>query len=254
MNAAPHPGGRKETNTGQKRTVGKNAMRQAFDYFLRTADIFGLFMGLLLGVLALCVLIPIFQAAGRSIDEARQEREEAARQEEAERQAAERQREREAADAARKIRAEARKAAVAERQAAKLEAARKLAEYKRQALEAERELRALRAGKKAAHPAADADRSAPMGNGAGPFAGETLAFTGKIPGLNREQAIIRTERKGGKGYGTINTRCTVLVIGKAPGKCQLERAQAWHIKTMTWQEWYMQVFGFVPQNLQENAA
>ena len=82
-------------------------------------------------------------------------------------------------------------------------------------------------------------KSAPRGV----FAGEDVAFTGTCPKMNRDAMILHTNRLGGKGWSRINTRCTLLVIGEKPGSQQLERAAKWHIRTITWQEWFKLAFG-----------
>lgn len=76
----------------------------------------------------------------------------------------------------------------------------------------------------------------------GAFAGETVAFTGSCPKLQRRYMISHTERLGGKGYETINTRCTLLVVGEKPGKNQLEKAERWNVPTITWEEWWQRAF------------
>ena len=82
-------------------------------------------------------------------------------------------------------------------------------------------------------------KSAPRGV----FAGEDVAFTGTCPKMNRDAMILHTNRLGGKGWSRVNTRCTLLVIGEKPGSQQLERAAKWHIRTITWQEWFKLAFG-----------
>lgn len=80
-------------------------------------------------------------------------------------------------------------------------------------------------------------------NASKPFEGEFVSFTGICPKLERRAMIAHTNRLGGHGYETINTRCTLLVIGEKPGKNQLERAAKWNVKQITWQEWYKRAFG-----------
>ena len=75
------------------------------------------------------------------------------------------------------------------------------------------------------------------------FAGEDVAFTGTCPKMGRDAMILHTNRLGGKGWSRVNTRCTLLVIGEKPGSQQLERAAKWHIRTITWQEWFKLAFG-----------
>lgn len=86
---------------------------------------------------------------------------------------------------------------------------------------------------------APAQKSAPRGV----FAGEDVAFTGTCPKMGRDAMILHTNRLGGKGWSRINTRCTLLVIGEKPGSQQLERAAKWHVRTITWQEWFKLAFG-----------
>lgn len=89
------------------------------------------------------------------------------------------------------------------------------------------------------HAPAPEQKSAPRGV----FAGEDVAFTGTCPKMGRDAMILHTNRLGGKGWSRINTRCTLLVIGEKPGSQQLERAAKWHIRTITWQEWFKLAFG-----------
>ena len=164
------------------------------------------------------------------------------RQEEARRQQAER-------DARWRAAQAERDAEAARRRAERLEYARQMVELKERELQADKEWKALStAPRREEKPA-----PAPQNNAAGPFAGETLSFTGKILNFNRQQVIDITERKGGKGRETIRTDCTILVVGNKPGKNQIEQAQKWHIKIITWQEWFKTAYGFLPAGL-ENAA
>ena len=70
-----------------------------------------------------------------------------------------------------------------------------------------------------------------------PFSGERVAFTGRIPGYTREQAITATAKAGGVGYRHINTLCTLLVVGERPGMGQLDQADEWATRKITWQQW-----------------
>ena len=152
-------------------------------------------------------------------------------------------------------RANAQKAKEEERkrkQAEKMEAARQLAEYQERALRAERELRALRTEKPASAPAVSLDEFAArilskeksVNNAPKPFdapqsfAHEIVAFTGTLPTMTRAEAIAATQERGGRGYKTINTHCTLLVVGQRPGRQQQERAASWNIPTITWEEWF----------------
>lgn len=191
------------------------------------------------------------------------EREQAAAANAAARAAVERARVKAEKEAEKQARAEAR----ARKQAEKLEAARLLAEYNERALNAARELRNLQQQKPAevaASPAAEtapqilqqtekqqeqptqrrqaisldqfaAAHAAPARRGI--FAGETIAFTGTIPNITRAEAIKQTRAAGGQAFPAINTRCTLLVVGENPGMCQLDRADKWNTRKITWQTW-----------------
>ena len=145
------------------------------------------------------------------------------------------------------------------KQAEKLEAARRLAEYRERALKAEKELRALQTGarttkapakkpeeapakKPVEKPAPDPEQKPANAPKSFPqkFTGEAVAFTGTLPTMTRKEAIQATEKRGGRAFETINTKCTLLVIGERPGKQQLERAATWNIQTITWEEWFQQ--------------
>lgn len=142
----------------------------------------------------------------------------------------------------------------------KLEYARQMAELKERALQAEKELRALarEAGeaKQASQAAAvNLKKTAQAARNASPadtevreamraiyeakkpFSGERVAFTGRIPGYTREQAITATAKAGGVGYRHINTLCTLLVVGERPGMGQLDQADEWATRKITWQQW-----------------
>ena len=71
-----------------------------------------------------------------------------------------------------------------------------------------------------------------------PFAGETVAFTGTLPTMERAEAIKATQERGGRAYDRINTTCTLLVVGERAGMIQLDKADNWGIKKITWQEWF----------------
>jgi NAD-dependent DNA ligase len=141
------------------------------------------------------------------------------------------------------------------KQEEKLNAARQLAEYRERALQAEKELRSIRAEKPAhetVKPAAQVfsldefaarqtdkkPAASPANNAPQSFAHEIVAFTGILPTMTRKEAIAATIQRGGKAYETINTTCTLLVIGQRPGNQQQERAERWNIKTITWEEWF----------------
>lgn len=232
-------------------------------------ELWNLFIGTCVSVLALCAIIPIVQAISRSAKEARQEREEEARraaQEEARRQEkarkdaqqaeekaareAEKEEKRRAAakKAEKKRKADERAAAILAREQEKarkreeeLSAARQLAEYQERALQAEKELQALR---RANIPAQPQPAPAPQEKPAAPaavslsqfartharktfFAGEHVAFTGKVPNMTREECINAVETLGGHAYTTMPSNTTILVIGEKPGKNKLDKAAKW---------------------------
>jgi len=148
-------------------------------------------------------------------------------------------------EAAAAARAAAKRRAAEEKAQAKHEAARK-AKAKAEAKAAQPPKRSAAPRKPVQKKPKQAERAPiiPAETDAGkPFAGENIAFTGTCPKLERRAMISHTNRLGGKGYETINTRCTLLVIGERPGSNQQERAAKWHIPTCTWQEWYRRAFG-----------
>lgn len=192
------------------------------------------------------------------------EREQAAAANAAARAAVERARVKAEKETEKQARAEAR----ARKQAEKLEAARLLAEYNERALNAARELRNLQQQKPAevaANPAAEtapqilqqtekqqeqptqrrqaisldqfaAAHAVPARRGI--FAGETIAFTGPIPGIPRREAMQLTKQAGGMAYPHINTRCTLLVVGDGAERNQaMEDADRWNVRKITWQTW-----------------
>lgn len=167
--------------------------------------------------------------------------EEAKRQQAA--QAARRAAEQAAREERRKAEQAARDAETARRRAEKLEYMRQMVELKEREMEADR---AWKENQKTPAKPKPAQQQAPK-NAAGPFAGETISFTGKILNFSRQQVIDITERKGGKGRETIRTDCTLLVVGDKPGKNQLEQAKKWNTKIITWEEWHQKAFGFVPR-------
>ena len=125
-------------------------------------DIWGLYIGTLVSLIALCILIPLCKGISAMVKAAQERREaeaRAAEQAEARRKEAARRAEQQAqADAEkaaaaaekkrireeRKAAAAAREAERQRRQAEKLENARQLAEYNERALQAEKELRTMR--------------------------------------------------------------------------------------------------------------
>ena len=67
----------------------------------------------------------------------------------------------------------------------------------------------------------------PHGNNA--FAGHTVAFTGKLPGMTRAEAIAAVVANGGKAYETMPAGTTLLVVGDNKGRNsgKLDKADRW---------------------------
>lgn len=177
--------------------------------------------------------------------------ERAMRQQEAERAAAaeqrrietERKRAIQAARAAEREKARAAREAEQQRKLdARLEAARKRAEYAERELAAKREAKALEraqiipdaepdAESDAEPTAPDAEPTAPdarlkfKGNNA--FAGQVVAFTGKLPGMTRREAIQAVQDNGGKAFEKMPVGTTLLVVGDKPGMRKMDKADEW---------------------------
>lgn len=202
------------------------------------------------------ILLPILSArnAARRAEQAR-------REQEAERAAAAEQRRIEAerkqaisqAKAAERERIRAAKEAEQERkQAARLEAARQRAEYAERELAAKREAKALDreraqivpdAPEQTAEPAEQAEpvsiatdpapeleqRPTPALNvkGNNAFKGHVVAFTGKLPGMTRHEAIQAVQDNGGRAYTKMPVGTTLLVVGDKPGMCKMDKADEW---------------------------
>lgn len=142
---------------------------------------------------------------------------------------------------------------------ARLEAARKRAEYAERELAAKREAKALdhqRAEIIPAMPepvALDDDPEEPVepleydepeqpaepetperrqsftlnakGNNA--FKGHMVAFTGRLPGMTRREAIQAVQDNGGRAYTKMPAGTTLLVVGDKPGMCKMDKADEW---------------------------
>ena len=72
---------------------------------------------------------------------------------------------------------------------------------------------------------ATAPRPAYVGNNA--FAGETVAFTGKLEGMTREEAIRAVVANGGRAFASMPAGTTILVVGDKPGMGKLDKADRW---------------------------
>lgn len=65
----------------------------------------------------------------------------------------------------------------------------------------------------------------PRGNNA--FAGETVSFTGTLPGMTRREAIEAVKANGGRAFESMPVSTTILVVGDKPGTRKLDNADAW---------------------------
>ena len=65
----------------------------------------------------------------------------------------------------------------------------------------------------------------PCGNNA--FVGETVAFTGTLPGMTRSEAIKAVRENGGKAFESMTSATTILVVGDRPGARKIEDASRW---------------------------
>ena len=131
------------------------------------------------------------------------------------------------------------------KQAEKLQTTRKLAEYKERALAAQRELKALERNeaKEAAAPSPVAlqretkeeapapvtpeDFAAQFAASAQPaqtFKGQRVAFTGKLPGMTRAEAIKAVQVRGGAAFDKMPASTTLLVVGANPGIRKMDKA------------------------------
>ena len=70
-----------------------------------------------------------------------------------------------------------------------------------------------------------------VGNNA--FAGQTVAFTGALPGMTRSEAIKAVEKNGGKAFESMPAATTLLVVGDRPGRRKLDKADDWNVRKIT---------------------
>lgn len=206
------------------------------------------------------ILLPILSArnAARRAEQARREQEaERAAAAEQHRIEAERKQAISQAKAVERERIRAAKEAEQERkQATRLEAARQRAEYAERELAAKREAKALDreraqiipdAPEQPAEPAEQAEpvsiapkpapepqpepeqRQTPALNvkGNNAFKGHVVAFTGKLPGMTRREAIQAVQDNGGRAYTKMPVGTTLLVVGDKPGMCKMDKADEW---------------------------
>lgn len=199
--------------------------------------------------------LPLLSAAVRDSRKRAAERAKAERERAAALAAEKRKSEQAAAKAARDSERLCRQQERERKQAEKLEAARLLAEYKERALQAQRELAALEQGgavvppavqpeEKAAdapddQPEAPADAMTPENFAAKyaaqtvskSFQGQRVAFTGKLSGMTRAEAVEKVRQAGGQGYEKgMPVGTTLLVVGSLKGDgCsrKLDKADEW---------------------------
>lgn len=106
---------------------------------------------------------------------------------------------------------------------------RRMDEVHKKRLQQKRELAALDAPEEQApaeKPAAIRPKndSCPKGR---TFAGETVAFTGKLPGMTRAEAIKAVQENGGRAFEDMSITTTILVVGERPGMTKLDKADRW---------------------------
>lgn len=183
------------------------------------------------------ILLPILSLrySARKAEEARREQEaERAAVEEQRRIEAERKQAIKAAKAAEREKAKAAREAEQERKRAdRLEIARQRAEYAERELAAKRELKALERAQiipvqddQPDKPAVT-ERPKPKITGNNAFKGHVVAFTGKLPGMTRREAIKAVQDNGGRAYEKMPVGTTLLVVGDKPGMCKMDKADEW---------------------------
>ena len=59
------------------------------------------------------------------------------------------------------------------------------------------------------------------------FKGHVVAFTGKLPGMTRREAIEAVQQNGGRAYTKMPAGTTLLVVGDKPGMCKMDKADEW---------------------------
>ena len=65
------------------------------------------------------------------------------------------------------------------------------------------------------------------------FVGQTVAFTGTLPGMTRSAAIKAVQDNGGKAFESMPAATTILVVGDRPGMRKLDKADDWHVRKIT---------------------
>ena len=54
-----------------------------------------------------------------------------------------------------------------------------------------------------------------------------VAFTGRLPGMTRAEAIQAVQANGGRAYTKMPAGTTLLVVGDKPGMCKMDKADEW---------------------------
>lgn len=192
-------------------------------------------------ILILLPILTVRRAAKRAEQARRDQEAERAAAAEQRRFAAERKQAIQEVKAAEREQARAAKEAEQQRkQAAKQEAARLRAEYAERELAAKRESKALDRERAQIIPDAEPDTEPtepdikptvpdikPKFKGNNAFAGQVVAFTGKLPGMTRREAIQAVQDNGGRAYTKMPVGTTLLVVGDKPGMCKMDKADEW---------------------------
>ena len=219
------------------------------------------------------LLIPIMQCIARDKAVKRAEAEKAAEAERRNAEAEAKRQEREAAKAARQAERDAAKAIrdaeQQRKQEARIEAARKRAEYAERELAAKRAMKELERAERAQtipqskpepkpepkpQPVVKPAKPVPHGNNA--FAGQVVAFTGKLPGMTRREAIAAVQANGGRAYTTMPAGTTLLVVGDNPGMCKMDKADEWiaQVRKITAKQFFAMLEEPITMELEEFAA
>ena len=194
-------------------------------------------------IFALLAILPAVHRANKAERARREQEAERAAAAEQRRQAAERKQAIQAAKAAEREAARAAREAEQQRkQAARLEAARQRAEYAERELAAKREMKAMERAQiiPDTEPDTEPDNeptepdtkptatdARPKFKGNNAFAGQVVAFTGRLPGMTRREAIQAVQDNGGRAYTKMPAGTTLLVVGDKPGMCKMDKADEW---------------------------
>ena len=73
----------------------------------------------------------------------------------------------------------------------------------------------------------DSKPTMPKITGNNAFRGHVVAFTGRLPGMTRAEAIQAVQSNGGRAYTKMPAGTTLLVVGDKPGMCKMDKADEW---------------------------